>query len=378
LANYEGGAFSGDGVVSALNQSYFNPQVAGEGTAVVQYDYSDVCSVSIIDSLVVYPLPDLVVTADTAICPEGEALLSVSGASQYGWAPSSSLLTPQAATTIAQPGSTTTYAVAGESIHGCFSTEEVTVAVFDAPLLITNGPLEMCPGETEVLEVSGVAEAQWVGEAVESPQELITEVSPTLTTTYSVSGVDENGCNGATTVEVIVHQPQAFFSVSDTLGTPPMEVQFTNLSSGDYFVWVFGTGDTLITTELNAPVVSVFDGESTHAISLTAYLNGCPSSFSLSIETYYDSELLVVPNVVTPNGDGKNDTWRVETRNMDDLQVDIFTRWGTAVDQLDGINDRWDPKDFSSGTYYYKLIATGLDGESYNREGYITVLRSED
>lgn len=157
-----------------------------------------------------------------------------------------------------------------------------------------------------------------------------------------------------------------------------MEVQFTNLSSGDYFVWVFGTGDTLITTELNAPVVSVFDGESTHAISLTAYLNGCPSSFSLSIETYYDSELLVVPNVVTPNGDGKNDTWRVETRNMDDLQVDIFTRWGTAVDQLDGINDRWDPKDFSSGTYYYKLIATGLDGESYNREGYITVLRSED
>jgi gliding motility-associated-like protein len=378
LANYEGGAFSGDGVVSALNQSYFNPQVAGEGTAVVQYDYSDVCSVSIIDSLVVYPLPDLVVTADTAICPEGEALLSVSGASQYGWAPSSSLLTPQAATTIAQPGSSTTYAVAGESIYGCFATEEVTVTVYDAPVLTTNGPLEMCPGETEVLEVSGVAEAQWVGEAVESPMELITAVSPTLTTTYSVSGVDENGCAGAATVEVIVHQSQAFFSVSDTLGTPPMEVQFTNLSSGDYFVWVFGTGDTLITTELNAPVVSVFDGESTHAISLTAYLNGCPSSFSLSIETYYDSELLVVPNVVTPNGDGKNDTWRVETRNMDDLHVDIFTRWGMPVDQLDGINDRWDPKDFSSGTYYYKLIATGLDGESYNREGYITVLRSED
>jgi gliding motility-associated-like protein len=378
LANYEGGAFSGDGVVTELNQSNFNPQVAGEGTAFVQYDYSDVCSVSVIDSLVVYPLPDLVVTADTAICPEGEALLSVSGALQYGWAPSSSLLMPQAATTIAQPNSTTTFAVAGESIYGCFATEEVTVTVFDAPVLTTNGPLEMCPGETEVLEVNGIAAAQWEGDAIESPLELITTVAPSETTTYSVTGEDENGCVGSASVEVIVHQPQALFSVSDTLATPPLEVQFTNLSNGDYFIWDFGNGDTLLTADLNAQVLSVYDGVSVHTISLTAYLNGCPSVFSISIETYYDSELLLVPNIVTPNGDGRNDTWRVETRNMEGLQVDIFNRWGVAVDHLDGINDRWDPKGLSSGTYYYKLIATGLDGEGYNREGNITVVRTED
>ena len=103
-----------------------------------------------------------------------------------------------------------------------------------------------------------------------------------------------------------------------------------------------------------------------------------PSTFSLSIETYYDSELLVVPNVVTPNDDGKNDTWRIETRNMEEMHVDIFNRWGVLVGQLHGINDKWDANESSSGTYYFKLIATGLDGEGYNREGYFTVLRPED
>ena len=377
-ADVGGGVFSGAGVVLADTQWLFNPQLAGVGSAVVRYDYSDVCSVSVFDSLEVYSLPSLVVAADTAICPEGEALLFVSGAWQYGWAPSSSLLTPQEATTIAQPSSTTTYAVAGESIYGCFSSEEVTVTVFDAPVLTANGPLEMCPGESEVLEVVGITQAQWVGEAVESPLELITTVAPSQTTTYTVTGEDENGCVGSTSVEVIVHQPLAFFSVSDSLAIPPVEVQFTNLSNGDYFVWDFGNGDTLLTTDLNAQVLSVYDGATVHTISLTAYLNGCPSVFSLSIETYYDSELLLVPNIVTPNGDGRNDTWLVETRNMDDLQIDIFNRWGRPVDHLDGIDDRWDPKEFSSGTYYYKLVATGLDGEGYNREGNITVVRSED
>jgi hypothetical protein len=48
------------------------------------------------------------------------------------------------------------------------------------------------------------------------------------------------------------------------------------------------------------------------------------------------------------------------------------------IEHVDGINDTWDPKEVSAGTYYYRLLATGLDGESYNREGQITVLTSEN
>jgi len=179
-------------------------------------------------------------------------------------------------------------------------------------------------------------------------------------------------------LDVIVYEPIAFFNASDTLGTPPMEVFFENVSNGDYFIWDFGNGDSLVTNDINAPAAAIFDDEQFHTITLTAFLNGCPAVYSYTLETYYDSELLVVPNVVSANGDGKNDEWRIISRNMADLKVDIFNRWGTLIERVDGINDSWAPKDVSAGTYYYRLMAVGLDGELYKREGQITVLTSEN
>jgi gliding motility-associated-like protein len=82
--------------------------------------------------------------------------------------------------------------------------------------------------------------------------------------------------------------------------------------------------------------------------------------------------------VVTPNGDGKNDVWRVETQNRKDMHVDIFNRWGNQVAQLEGIADKWNPEDASAGTYYFQITALGLDGEAYNHEGHFTVLKTEN
>jgi gliding motility-associated-like protein len=378
LANFEGGDFSGNGVYTFENQWYFTPQLAGVGLSVLQYDYSDVCTLSVLDTIEIYALPELVISADTSICPEGEATLLASGAFSYGWAPANTLVTPQEALTIAQPDVTTTFAVAGQSAQGCFSTAEVTVEVLESPQLTINGPAELCPGESVILEALGVISAEWSGPSIESPLELSTFVSPTQTTTYELMGFDENGCVGQTSLEVVVPQPVALFIASDTLGTPPMDVQFTNLSNGDYFVWDFGNGDSLITSDLNASATSIYDGAGISVITLTAFLSGCPATYSMEVETYYDSELLLIPNVVSPNGDGKNDVWRLETRNMETMHVDIFNRWGVKVEELDGIDDKWSPDAFATGTYYFHLFATGLDGEAYNREGHITVLCSEN
>jgi hypothetical protein len=377
LANYEGGTFSGAGVQMVGNQWYFNPQNAGVGSIELSYSYTDVCSVTSYDSIEVFPLPELEISLDTAVCPEGEALLSVSGAFQYGWAPADNLLTPAEASTIADPTETTTYTVAGQSEEGCFAQAQVTVEVFESPVLLTNSPLELCPGESDVASVTGVELAEWSGPNVIGQEGLELVVSPDSSSTYTVIGYDSNGCRSDTNVDVIVYQPEAYFTASDTLGVPPLYAHFSNLSNGDYFIWDLGNGDTLITTDLNELVDGYFQGEEVHTVQLTAFLNGCPSYYNLEIETYYDSELLIIPNIVTADGDDKNDFWWVKTQNMKDLHVDIFNRWGEIVGVLDGINDRWNPSDFSAGTYYYRLLASGLDGEEYNREGNFTVLKPE-
>ncbi len=377
-ANLPGGQFSGNGIEGASPNWLFNPLLAGEGTITIQYDYTDVCTSSVLGSIEVYPLPVLTISADTTICPEGSAQLIAAGAAQYSWSPSTSLSSPELPITEAQPEFSTLYTVQGISDDGCTTSEEVLVNVYSSPIPITNGPIELCKGESEVLQVLGLSSAQWTGPSLESPEGLLTVASPTESTIYTVEGVDDNGCIGDTTLEVIVYDPIALFTPSDTLGTPPMEVSFDNLSAGDYFIWDFGNGDSLLTDNINEDVSAIFDGEQFHTITLTAFLNGCPAVFSYTIETYYDSELLIVPNVVSVNGDGKNDTWRVLSRNMAEMKVDIFNRWGNLIERVDGINDSWNPKEVSPGVYYYRMLAVGLDGELYNREGEITVLSFEN
>jgi hypothetical protein len=377
-ANFFGGNFIGTAIEGPVGQQVFNPVAAGLGVTVVQYDYSDVCSITVVDTVEVFPLPELVLSADTSICPQGEALLNASGAEVYSWSPSFSVLNSQQAATVAEPSETTTYIVTGQSVNGCASSGEVTVEVFEPPTVITNGPLEICPGESDILAVSGLQVVQWEGPAIDSPQQSTTVVSPSETTLYHVHGTDEHGCVGEASAEVIVHQPLALFTASDTIGIPPFEVDFSNASVGDYFVWELSNGDTIITDDSTEIVQGVFDGEQTHTITLTAYLAGCPDVYSMQVVTYYDSELLIIPNVVTPNGDMLNDAWRVKTQNMKELDADILNRWGTRVGGLHGVLDEWLPEDNPDGTYYYRLSALGLDGEGYNQEGSFIILRSED
>jgi gliding motility-associated-like protein len=254
---------------------------------------------------------------------------------------------------------------------------EVTVTVYDNPAPITTSPVELCPGETGVLEVQGLSSASWEGAGIENPAALSTLVTPDSSAVYSVQGLDENGCLGESEVEVIVYEPMAAFEASDTTGIPPLEVVFTNVSEGDYFVWIMGNGDTVITTDISQPVTAIYSGEYTYDVTLTAYLNGCSEVFTNDVMTYYDSEFLIIPNVVSMGGNGKNDTFRILTQNMAEMKVIIFDRWGRRVGELERPNDQWNPKLEGTGTYFYSVQALGLDDERYNFDGWFTVLEDE-
>lgn len=72
------------------------------------------------------------------------------------------------------------------------------------------------------------------------------------------------------------------------------------------------------------------------------------------------ADILFIPNVLTPNADGKNDTWFI--RNIElfpSNKVRIVNRWGDNVYQSQYYNNEWDGT-FSggklpAGTYYYIL-----------------------
>ena len=91
------------------------------------------------------------------------------------------------------------------------------------------------------------------------------------------------------------------------------------------------------------------------------YFTGPPCNFSATglIEVEIEDCAIVIPNVFSPNGDGKNDRFRVSgLHNIEGVRMQVFNRWGTLLfSDLDfGGSAGWDPRDDASeGTYYFIL-----------------------
>ena len=76
-----------------------------------------------------------------------------------------------------------------------------------------------------------------------------------------------------------------------------------------------------------------------------------------------------VPNIITPNGDKQNETFRLGPDCVARLQV--FSRWGQQVFESAAYHDEWDANGQPDGVYYYLL--TYADG--HRVKGWVEVVR---
>ena len=103
-------------------------------------------------------------------------------------------------------------------------------------------------------------------------------------------------------------------------------------------------------------------------------VRGCSSSDDVKVEVM---EQLYVPNAFTPNGDGKNDVWRIPHLDPQlGAEVMIFNRYGQQVYQTKGTIVAWNGtykgKSLPSGTYIYTIQMK--PGEA-PLKGFINLLR---
>ena len=107
-------------------------------------------------------------------------------------------------------------------------------------------------------------------------------------------------------------------------------------------------------------------------------LEGCRLSRNISVQVRDQVQNLVfIPNVLTPNGDGFNDTWRIDNIQLfPQNKVRIFNRLGDLVFQSEYYNNTWDGTfaggRLPAGTYYYVLDL----GEGWGIfKGPVTIIR---
>lgn len=360
-----GGTWAGSAGVNAVT-GFFNPTTAGVGTQTIIYTTGGTCQLNDTTVFDVNPLPVIVTSADTAICSGNSTVIMVGGAATYVWSPSSTLSSSTAANPTATPSGTTTYNVTGTDANGCQSTGSVTVTVNATPVITTNVIASICIGDSTLLTASGAATYVWSPTSgLADPTSSSTMASPGATTTYTVTGTSAAGCSNTGTVLVNVTDPFANFSGNPTEGTWPLTVDFNNNSNGTIYYWSFGNGsyDTLLVTDPDPTMT--YDTVGTYVVMLVSILSGCADTAYLTINVLPISSL-IIPNIVTANGDGKNDNFRVESVALSSLNVIIFNRWGQQVGEITSPEGTWNCKSYSNGTYYYILNAEGVDGVLYN------------
>jgi gliding motility-associated-like protein len=88
---------------------------------------------------------------------------------------------------------------------------------------------------------------------------------------------------------------------------------------------------------------------------------------------------LFVPNVFSPNGDGKNDRLFVYGNYIAQVDMHIFNQWGEQIFVIDKKSTGWDGtykgKPQPVGVYVYVLKAVLTDGRTVNVKGSITLVR---
>ena len=166
------------------------------------------CSNTTTVDVTVLPKPTVTVSPDIAICNGSSTTLTASGAVTYVWSPTTNLSPASGPTVTANPTTTRTYTVTGTDANGCTNTATVTVTVNPKPVItITPVSATICAGNSTTLTASGADTYSWSpATGLSSTTGASVVANPAVTTTYTASGTDANGCIGTKTVTVTVIQ----------------------------------------------------------------------------------------------------------------------------------------------------------------------------
>jgi len=139
---------------------------------------------------------------------------------------------------------------------------------------------------------------------------------------------------------------------------PKIKIEGNSLSVGEYTSYQWYFNNNLIEGAKSNSIIANKDGK--YWVEVT-YSNGCGTSTDTVNYIHFNKEVTskryFVPNVITPNGDGKNDFLIIGNIPLNSELI-IFNRIGKIVYQSKNYQNNWGGKDSENnplryGTYWY-------------------------
>jgi gliding motility-associated-like protein len=376
--NPAGGIYSGAGITG----SSFNPSTAGAGAHTITYTYTDAnnCTNSASQNINVITAPVVNVTpANPLICLGTSVTLNASGAIDYTWSPPTGLSGTTGPAVTASPLASTTYIVTGQA-NGCTNTASVTVDIYTniAVQIIPNN-VSICPGGYAVLTAVGGATYSWTpATGLSSTTAASVSASPTVTTTYTVIGIDAGGCFGTATATVNLYPNVLMdFVAHPNTGCPPLLVDFnfspSPLIEDSSWLWNFGDASSgSSNTSIELTPSHTYNEPNIYIVSLTGTTtDGCSVSGYDTI-TVFDApvaDFIANPEVVT-----------TENPTIDFIDQSLgayFWNWNFGDPGSEEFNSSTDQNTqhyyTDSGYYTITLVVENLHGCTDTAVKYVTV-----
>jgi PKD repeat protein len=224
-------------------------------------------------------------TLKDTICEGESTTLIATGSTSYLWSPPFTLNKSTGDSVIASPITTTTYLVTGAPLSGCPDTAilKIYVRPYINFLVQQSNPIICKNKNSDTILISGGTNFTWqpptAGLQIISNNFVI--ASPTITSTYTLTGTNNIGCNISSSILVNVDtMPTPKFSHTAN-GCAGSGISFiNNTSSNVNFLWKFGDGDT---SSVLSPI-HIYTSAGKYQITLIASNSGgCADSIFDSI-----------------------------------------------------------------------------------------------
>jgi gliding motility-associated-like protein len=301
-------------------------------------------------------------SVNNLLCAGLSNTLVATGASNYTWQPGN--LTGASVTV--NSAVSTIYTVTGET-DNCLATDFLGITILPAPRLFpTVWPVVICPTNNSTLTASDAVSYTW------QPGGFITStlvVNPSVTSVYTVTGINSSGCVASSTAVVTVNQG------------PAIEVAVTNNN--------ICLGDSVTISALNAISYSLFPTSLTGTLLVVKPLetfNYTVAASNTACLSYSVVTISVVPCLGTSfgiansasrprleNGDVYRIDFSITTNNngerplntiklINDLKTTFLTPGTYTVinpPSITSVNSKLKPNAFYNGTTDINLLAEG-------------------
>ena len=179
------------------------------------------------------------------------------------------------------------------------------------------------------------------------------------------------GCDSTITINLTI----------DTIGTNNIALNgtiFSAIQEDVLYQWVNCTNNYSIESgEISQSFEPIMSGD--YAVILT--YNSCiDTSVCLTIDLN-----LIIPDVISPNNDGKNDLFVIEgIYDYPDNILEIYNRWGNLVHRSEGYKNDWGGINTEGSTYggdklpdgtYYYILDLGKDKSVKNLKGFVYITK---